>query len=180
MKLSKNLLNIIIRNELSIKWLLVLIIFALNYGRVESETSLPMGVYNEVYGDSQDIELRVAVEPGRHECFYQDVKLNHNLDLSFQVTEISSRFNWIYNPGLSSDLTIDFIVKSPNGLEILREIRKKEGQHVYKAIEEGIYAICLDNSFSTVSTKVVNLEVYVYSNEDNGIFRFNYYSNFNN
>lgn len=32
--------------------------------------------------------------------------------------------------------------------------------------EQGIYAICLDNSFSSVSTKVVNLEVYVYSNDD--------------
>jgi len=180
MNLSKNILKMINRKQLSIKWLLVLIIIASNYMKVESVTSLPMGVYNDIYGDSQDIELRVAVEPGRQECFYQDVKLNHNLDLSFQVTEISSRFNWVYTPGFSSDLTIDFIVKSPNGLEILREMRKKDGQHVYKAIEQGIYTICLDNTFSTVSTKVVNLEVYVYSTEDDGMFQSNYYSNFNN
>ncbi|CAG2162828.1 unnamed protein product [Oppiella nova] len=117
-------------------------------------------------GDSQDIEVRIAVEPGNHDCYYQDVKRDHNLDLSYQVVEISSRFNWIYTPSHSSDLTIDFIVKDPNGVEIFREMRRKEGQHVYKAPEQGVYAICLDNSFSTVSAKIVNLEIYVYSTSD--------------
>ncbi|XP_054162748.1 transmembrane emp24 domain-containing protein 1-like [Oppia nitens] len=125
---------------------------------------LPMASYNEVLGDSADIELRVAVEPGRHDCFYQDVKHNHNLDISYQVIEISSRFNWLYTH--SSDLTIDFVIKAPNGVEIFREMRRKDGQFVYRASEAGIYAICLDNSFSTMSTKLVNLEVYVYSTDD--------------
>lgn len=148
------------------QFLLIISVLIIKINSIESVTQMPFSAYNDVSGDSQDIEVRVAVEPGNQDCFYQDVKLNHNLDLSYQVIEISSRFNWIYTPSLSSDLTIDFIVKAPNGAEIFREFRKKEGQHVYRATEQGIYAICLDNTFSTVSTKIVNLEVYVYSTDD--------------
>lgn len=92
--------------------------------------------YNDRSGDSQDLELRVAVEPGRHDCFYQSVKRDHNLDLSYQVIEITSRFNWMYSG--SNDLTIDFIVKAPNGLEIFREMRKREGQHVHRAVSKAV------------------------------------------
>ncbi len=112
--------------------LIISVLILMTLRLAQSMTQMPLSAYNDISGDSQDIELRIAVEPGRHECFYQDVKRDHNLDLSYQVIEISSRFNWLYSG--SSDLTIDFIVKAPNGFEIFRESRKRDGQHVYKAV----------------------------------------------
>ena len=124
------LIQLVIRKWFVLPIIVLLVTMATKLS--ESVTQMPFSAYNDISGDSQDIELRVAVEAGRLECFYQDVKLNHNLDLSYQVIEISSRFNWLYSG--SNDLTIDFIVKAPNGLEIFRESRRKEGQHVYKAV----------------------------------------------
>ena len=131
MLLNANQINFI---EFVIKktFVLIVILIIMTSKLVESMTEMPLSAYNDIYGDSQDIELRVAVEPGRHECFFQDVKRDHNLDLSYQVIEISSRFNWLYSG--SSDLTIDFIVRAPNGAEIFREFRKRDGQHVYRAV----------------------------------------------
>src|SRR5882672_7717945 len=78
----------------------------------------PMGglpAYNNDYGEMEDMELRVAVEPGKVECFYQDAKANHNLEVSYQVVEISSRFEFLYAPSGIKDLTIDFQLRDPKG-----------------------------------------------------------------
>lgn len=128
----------------------------------------PLGglpVYDPNNGDSQDMEFRVAIESGRVECFYQDVKRDHNLEVSYQVTETSSRFEWM-QPGGYRDLSIDFFIRGPNGAEMLRDVRKSDGTTTHLIKEQGVYAICFDNSYSSSGTKLVNVEIYVYANED--------------
>lgn len=113
----------------------------------------------------QDIDFRIAIAPGRVDCFYEEAKRDHTLEVSFTVIEINSRFQWL-SPSGKSDLTIDFSVTSPENAIVAVERRRTEGTHAIPVPRDGTYKICLDNSFSTVSTKLVNLEVYLFSDTD--------------
>lgn len=120
--------------------------------------------YNPVTGEMEDLDFRVAIEPGKVDCFYQDAAKDHNLDVSYQVVEISRRFLWMYSPNAASDLVIDFFMKDPQGRTIAEERDRQEGNHVV-TVQQGVYTICFDNRRSS-ATKLVNVEVYLYSQED--------------
>lgn len=116
-------------------------------------------------GEFEDMDFRVPIPAGKVECFFQDAKRDHTLEVAFTVIEISSRFQWL-SPSGKSDLTIDFTVTSPENMIVAAEKRRTEGTHAIPVTRDGTYKICLDNSFSTVSTKLVNLEVYLFSDND--------------
>ena len=121
-------------------------------------------------GEMEDMDFRIAVGAGKIECFYQDAKHDHTLEVSFTVIEISSRFQWL-SPSGKSDLTIDFTITSPENSIVAAERRRSEGTHAVPVTRDGTYTICLDNSYSTVSTKLVNLEVYLFSDSDDDRWR---------
>lgn len=145
-----------------LKLLILFIHLPLIVGDIQPLGGLP--IYNDNLGDSQDMEFRIAVEPGREECFYQDVKLNHNIEVNYQVIEMTSRFNYLTRG--SGDLTINFVFRDPRGQELIRDYGKSDSNHVHQAKEQGVYTLCFDNTESTFSTKLVNVEIYVYSNDD--------------
>lgn len=116
-------------------------------------------------GEFEDMDFRIPIVAGKVECFFQDAKSDHTLEVAFTVIEISSRFQWL-SPSGKSDLTIDFTVTSPENVILVSERRRTEGTHSIHVSRDGTYKICLDNSYSSVSTKLVNLEVYLSSNTD--------------
>lgn len=116
-------------------------------------------------GEMEDMELRVAIPPGKIDCYYQEAKKDHTLEISYQVIEITSRFAWLA-AGASSDLKIDFTLMNPKGEILVKEEGRDEGNHVYPVHEDGTFTLCFDNTMSRVSSKLVNIDVYLYGSED--------------
>ncbi len=76
----------------------------------------------------------------------------------------ASPFHWLA-PGGKGDMLIDFEFLDPKGTPIKREIQQREGSVVHSVLDDGTFTICFDNT-GTYSTKLVNVEVYLYSTED--------------
>lgn len=144
----------------------------LTLGRLTSATTevsldvhnlnIPNPYVGEGYGaDAEDILLRVSVDSGRLECFYQDVKPNHNLELRIDVIESESRvIPVVQDP---SDLWIGFQFYSPTGALLIERARDREIEHSEFSQDGGTYQFCLDNRQSSFGSKVVSVEIYVYS-----------------
>ncbi|KAI1290397.1 Transmembrane emp24 domain-containing protein 5 [Halotydeus destructor] len=131
--------------------------------------------YKGADGEMEDMEFRVAVEQGKMECFFQDAKKDHQLEVTYQVIELSSRFNWM-KPSAKEELQIDFLFYDSRGNIMYNDYQKQEANHVHTIREEGTYKICFDNTYG-YGTKLVNVEVYLYSSDDEdrwGYFEENY------
>lgn len=142
-------------------------------------------------GELQDLEFRFAIDAGKKDCFYQVsnivnilvnkksnaflcklitlnyqvAKSDHTLEVSFQV--INSKLSWMY-PLLhdNSDLRISFELFDPYNRLIIRKENSNSDTHVHVVKTDGVYALCFDNSFSRIATKIINLELYLYSDQD--------------
>ncbi|XP_074917333.1 transmembrane emp24 domain-containing protein 1 [Chelonoidis abingdonii] len=56
-------------------------------------------------------------------------------------------------------LDVDFSLESPSGVLLINEYRKSDGVHTIEPTEAGDYKLCFDNSFSTISEKLVFFEL---------------------
>ncbi|KAM6307840.1 transmembrane emp24 domain-containing protein 1, partial [Podargus strigoides] len=56
-------------------------------------------------------------------------------------------------------LDVDFSLESPSGLLLVSESRRSDGAHTVEPTEAGDYKLCFDNSFSTISEKLVFFEL---------------------
>jgi len=126
--------------------------------------------FNPITGEMEDMEFRVAIPPKKQECFFQETKKDHTLEINYQVIETSSQFQWMFSPNSASDLLIDFLVKDPQGAIPIHEFGRQEGSHMIQVANDGVYSLCFDNKFS--STKLINVEVYLYSKEDDDRWGF--------
>uniref|UniRef100_A0A8B9SE80 Transmembrane p24 trafficking protein 1 n=1 Tax=Apteryx owenii TaxID=8824 RepID=A0A8B9SE80_APTOW len=63
-------------------------------------------------------------------------------------------------------LDVDFSLESPSGLLLVSEYRKSDGVHTVEPTEAGDYKLCFDNSFSTISEKLVFFELIFDSAQD--------------
>ncbi|XP_038640504.1 transmembrane emp24 domain-containing protein 1-like [Scyliorhinus canicula] len=99
-----------------------------------------------------DSEFTFVLPPGRQECFYQSAGHNSSggagggMELEYQVIG-------------GAGLDVDFTVFSPNGESLISESRKSDGVHMIDPTIIGDYKICFDNSFSTISEKLIFFEV---------------------
>ncbi|XP_072346855.1 transmembrane emp24 domain-containing protein 1b [Scyliorhinus torazame] len=93
-----------------------------------------------------DSEFTFVLPPGRLECFYQSAGHNSSMELEYQVIG-------------GAGLDVDFSVFSPNGDSLITESRKSDGVHMIEPTIIGDYKICFDNSFSTISEKLIFFEV---------------------
>ncbi|XP_072925390.1 transmembrane emp24 domain-containing protein 1-like [Hemitrygon akajei] len=98
------------------------------------------------FGQPSDSEFTFVLPPGREECFYQSAAHNNTMELEYQVIG-------------GAGLDVDFSVFGPNGENLITESRKSDGVHTIEPTVEGDYKICFDNSFSTISEKVIFFEV---------------------
>lgn len=101
-------------------------------------------------GDSpsilQDSEFTFLLPAGRRECFYQVAPANRSMDLEYQVIG-------------GAGLDVDFALTSPSGSLLVEEFRRSDGVHTIEPTEGGDYKLCFDNSFSTISEKLVFFEL---------------------
>lgn len=112
----------------------------------------------------EDLEIRTTVDAGKVDCFYQEARKGHILEIAYQVIEMSSRFAWL--TGAAADLKIDFALMNPKGQVLVREVAQSEGNHMQNVEEDGPFSLCFDNRRSRVGTKLVNVDVYLYSSDD--------------
>uniref|UniRef100_A0A452I667 GOLD domain-containing protein n=1 Tax=Gopherus agassizii TaxID=38772 RepID=A0A452I667_9SAUR len=83
---------------------------------------------------------------GRRECFYQGAPGGGSMEAEYQVIG-------------GAGLDIDFSLESPSGVLLINEYRKSDGVHTIEPTEAGDYKLCFDNSFSTISEKLVFFEL---------------------
>ncbi|XP_044138761.1 transmembrane emp24 domain-containing protein 1 [Bufo gargarizans] len=94
----------------------------------------------------QDSELTFLLPAGRQECFYQTALYNVSMEVEYQVIG-------------GAGLDVDFSVTTPSGILLIMERRRSDGVHTVEPTEAGDYMICFDNSFSTISEKLVFFEL---------------------
>ncbi|ESO98526.1 hypothetical protein LOTGIDRAFT_142774 [Lottia gigantea] len=87
-------------------------------------------------------EFKLQVEAGTEECFYQKISKGSKLHVSFEVLQ-------------GGDLNIDFYFKDPHFNLIDSHMYKSSGGIEHDINTAGTYSICLDNSFSHFTSKLV-------------------------
>ncbi|KAM9001102.1 transmembrane emp24 domain-containing protein 5 [Sarcophilus harrisii] len=97
------------------------------------------------FSPSLDSDFTITLPAGRKECFYQPMPLKATLEIEYQVLD-------------GAGLDIDFHLISPEGKTIVFEQRKSDGVHSVET-EAGDYMFCFDNTFSTISEKVIFFEM---------------------
>ncbi|XP_006265677.1 transmembrane emp24 domain-containing protein 1 [Alligator mississippiensis] len=100
-----------------------------------------------------DVEFTFLLPAGRRECFYQSAPGNGTMEAEYQVIG-------------GAGLDVDFSLESPSGVLLINEYRKSDGVHTIEPTEAGDYKLCFDNSFSTISEKLVFFELLFDSPQD--------------
>lgn len=107
------------------------------------------------YAQSLDREITINVDPGREDCFFQNIKEGDIIDLDFQVID-----------GGHGDLDITFHLVDPTGRILIADYKKSENTHRADASVSGDYKFCFDNTFSTYNSKTVFFELIVEGSDD--------------
>ncbi|XP_053439293.1 transmembrane emp24 domain-containing protein 1 isoform X2 [Nycticebus coucang] len=113
----------------------------------------PVGVAGAGPPPIQDGEFTFLLPAGRKQCFYQSAPANASLETEYQVIG-------------GAGLDVDFTLESPQGVLLVSDSRKADGMHTVEPTEAGDYKLCFDNSFSTISEKLVFFELIFDSLQD--------------
>lgn len=97
--------------------------------------------------------LTFQVPARKEQCFYEDVKENHEIEMDFQVVD-------------GGDLDIDFQAYDGSLKRIATNRRESYGTHTFTVKESGVYKFCFSNKFSKLTSKTVFMDVYV----DDGVY----------
>ncbi|KAF2879209.1 hypothetical protein ILUMI_26964 [Ignelater luminosus] len=100
-------------------------------------------------------EITVNIDPGREDCFFQQVKQGEVIDFEYQVID-----------GGHGDLDITFRLSEPTGRILYADFKKSENNHRTEAAQTGDYKFCFDNTFSSYNTKTVFFELIVERDDD--------------
>ena len=82
----------------------------------------------------------------QRECFYEHLKVNMSLELEYQVIE-------------GGDLDINFEVFDPNNERIIHAEKSSDESHELEVKTPGVHSFCIDNSFSSLTSKMVYLDL---------------------
>ncbi|XP_005542755.1 transmembrane emp24 domain-containing protein 5 isoform X1 [Papio anubis] len=118
---------------------------------------------------SLDSDFTFTLPAGQKECFYQPMPLKASLEIEYQplhapILRISQCGTDTRSPSSLDEvldgagLDIDFHLASPEGKTLVFEQRKSDGVHTVET-EVGDYMFCFDNTFSTISEKVIFFEL---------------------
>ncbi|XP_054995799.1 transmembrane emp24 domain-containing protein 5 isoform X2 [Sorex araneus] len=97
------------------------------------------------FAPSLDSDFTFTLPAGLKECFYQPMPQKASLEIEYQVLD-------------GAGLDVDFLLVSPEGRTLVFEQRKSDGVHTVET-EVGDYMFCFDNTFSTISEKVIFFEL---------------------
>ncbi|XP_054837461.1 transmembrane emp24 domain-containing protein 5 [Eublepharis macularius] len=104
---------------------------------------LPPGALG--FASSLDSDFTFTLPAGRKECFFQPMHNEASLEIEYQVLD-------------GAGFDVDFHLMSPKGETLVFEQRKTDGVHTVETID-GDYMFCFDNTFSTISEKVIFFEL---------------------
>ncbi|KAJ3291323.1 p24 complex component [Borealophlyctis nickersoniae] len=88
----------------------------------------------------------IHIRAGGRECFYEKLKQNERLDLSFEVSQ-------------GGQMDIDFWISSPNGNTLYSVQKQSTTSFGFNADQEGTYTYCFGNGMSTVTDKTLSFTV---------------------
>lgn len=100
-----------------------------------------------------------VVDPGKTNCFYDELDPNKTLEIEYQVIEGGG------------ELDINFQIVSPRGVMLLNDEKKTDEVHTITTPHGGIYSFCFDNSFSTVAEKIVFVDLDLATYDEEGWMR---------
>jgi len=90
-------------------------------------------------------EFKVRVDAGKNDCFFQAAVNGSMLHVSFQLLRGND---------------VSFVIKEPNGLEIIRWVFETRGSHQVQHVPyTGDYQICIENSYSHLMEKIVYIYI---------------------
>ncbi|XP_032428270.1 transmembrane emp24 domain-containing protein 5 [Xiphophorus hellerii] len=98
------------------------------------------------FSQATDSDFTFSLPAGRKECFYQTMKKEASLEIEYQVLD-------------GAGLDVDFSISSPSGQLLFSDQRKSDGVHTVETHEDGDYVFCFDNTFSSISEKLVFFEL---------------------
>ncbi|XP_061489761.1 transmembrane emp24 domain-containing protein 5 [Rhineura floridana] len=97
------------------------------------------------FATALDSDFTFTLPAGRKECFFQPMQREASLEIEYQVLD-------------GAGLDVDFHLVSPKDETLVFEQRKSDGVHTVET-EDGDYMFCFDNTFSTLSEKVIFFEL---------------------
>ncbi|KAK9519245.1 hypothetical protein VZT92_021986 [Zoarces viviparus] len=98
------------------------------------------------FSQSLDSDFTFTLPAGRKECFFQTMRKDASLEIEYQVLD-------------GAGLDVDFFITSPSAQVVFSDYHKSDGVHTVVDTEDGDYMLCFDNTFSTVSEKLVFFEL---------------------
>ncbi|XP_068581572.1 transmembrane emp24 domain-containing protein 5 [Cebidichthys violaceus] len=98
------------------------------------------------FSQSLDSDFTFTLPAGRKECFFQTMKKDASLEIEYQVLD-------------GAGLDVDFFITAPSAQVVFSDYHKSDGVHTVVDTEDGDYMFCFDNTFSTVSEKLVFFEL---------------------
>ncbi|RXG68975.1 Transmembrane emp24 domain-containing protein 1 [Armadillidium vulgare] len=78
--------------------------------------------YKLILGRDIEREMTIEVQPGREECFYQDIIAGETLDLEYQVID-----------GGQGNLDINYYVAGPQGNILVQDNKKSDAAHRFNS-----------------------------------------------
>ncbi|MBN3286259.1 TMED5 protein, partial [Polyodon spathula] len=112
------------------------------------------GLSAAAFSQSMDSDFTFTLPAGRKECFFQTMKKDASLEIEYQVLD-------------GAGLDVDFYLSSPSGNVLVSDRRKSDGVHTVET-EDGDYMFCFDNSFSSISEKIIFFELILDNMEGEG------------
>jgi len=105
-------------------------------------------------------QMTVEIEAGNDWCFFvPEVYEYQTMDFEFQVTDSSMHTG-------KNDITATITSPKPESNVIYHVVQEEEGSFSEELEKDGDYEVCLDNTISTWSDKVVWFEVTVHDPKD--------------
>lgn len=95
-------------------------------------------------------DLSFLVDPGSRTCFFEKGKAGQMIEVYYQVLN-----------GQHGDLDISLDVIDPIGNKIVSDYKKSENSVIKDLVLDGDYAVCLDNTFSVMNSKLVFIYVMI-------------------
>ncbi|XP_049877793.1 transmembrane emp24 domain-containing protein 1-like [Pectinophora gossypiella] len=118
--------------------LIILIIFAVTW---VGQCATP-----EVY----ETDMNFRIEPGARTCFFERGEAGQIMEAKYQVID-----------GQHGDYDITFIIKDPDGDEIVNDYKMSHNSIIMDLTVSGDYVFCMDNTHSVMNSKLVFVYVLI-------------------
>lgn len=97
---------------------------------------------------ARDYTFTIKLARGTSECFYDYIHEGAFLEIEYQVIE-------------GGDLDINFIVTGPEDTAVVMQPHSSDGLHGIDVKMTGEYEVCLDNTFSRMTDKLVFFDLII-------------------